>query len=95
MTTPGSTYLDRAIAAVACGGCAHASTSDREAARDVLDVALDECLAIGDVVAIALLQCTYAHVVGVDHESGGGDRSVLGDGWLFVIDQLPAPEPAA
>jgi hypothetical protein len=93
-TTQGSTYLDRAIAAVAAAG-AHADMSERELAHDVLDEALQECLGVGDVVAIALLQRTFARVVGVEHASGGGDASVLGEGWLHVIEQLPTPEHAA
>lgn len=93
-TTQGSTYLDRAIAAVAAAG-AHADMSERELAHDVLDEALQECLGVGDVVAIALLQRTFARVVGVEHASGGGDASVLGEGWLHVIEQLHTPEHAA
>lgn len=93
-STTGSTYLDRAIAAVASAG-AHVAMHDPHAACDVLDAALQECLAIGDVVAIALLQRTHLHVVGDAHASGAGDVSVLGEGWLDLIGQLPAPEPAA
>lgn len=92
--TAGSTYLDRAIAAVAAAG-AHAALHDPHSAREVLDTALSECLGIGDVVAVALLQRTHLHVVGVPHDSGEGDTSVLGEGWLRLIGSLPAPEPAA
>lgn len=93
-STTGSTYLDRAIAAVAAAG-AHASLHDPHAATEVLSTALQECLAIGDVVAIALLQRTHLHVSGVAHPSGEGDVSALGEGWLDLIGRLPAPEPAA
>ncbi len=93
VTTQGSTYLDRAIAAVAAAG-AHGAMSEREAARDTLEAALRECLVVGDVVAVALLQRAHAQVVGVDHPSGAGDSSMLGEGWLHVIEQLPAPEHA-
>ncbi|MGD9999583.1 MAG: AAA family ATPase, partial [Ilumatobacteraceae bacterium] len=86
--TPGATYLDRAIAAVACAG-AHASLGERSATQAVLHDALMCCLDVGDVIAIALLQRTHRHVLGVDHESGGGDDSVLGEGWLRVIEALP------
>jgi tetratricopeptide (TPR) repeat protein len=93
VTTHGSTYLDRAIAAVAAAG-AHGALCEREAASEAIDQALQECLVVGDVVAIALLQRTHARVVGTEHASGAGDSSVLGDGWAHVIDQLPAPEHA-
>jgi len=94
VTTPGSTYLDRTIAAIASAG-AHAAMSEREAAREVLDAALHEVLKVGDVVAISLLQEAHARVVGTDHASGPGDPSTLGEGWLHVIEQLPMPEHAA
>ena len=93
-TTPGSTYLDRAIAAVAAAG-AHVALHDPHAACEVLDTALQECLVVGDVVAIALLQRTHLHVAGEAHPSGPGDPAALGDGWLDLISRLPAPEPAA
>ena len=93
VTTPGSTYLDRTIAAVASAG-AHAAMSEREAAREVLDAALHEVLMVGDVVAISLLQQAHTRTVGTDHASGPGDPSTLGEGWLHVIEQLPMPEHA-
>jgi tetratricopeptide (TPR) repeat protein len=86
--TPGATYLDRAIAAVACAG-AHASLGERSAAQAALHDALVRCLEVGDVVAIALLQRAHRHVLGIDHESGAGDESQLGQGWLTLIDALP------
>ena len=92
--TAGATYLDRAIAAVAAAG-AYASLHEAHAACEVLDTALTESLTVGDVVAVALLQRTHLHVIGTAHASGEGDPSVLGDGWLHLIGQLPAPEPAA
>jgi hypothetical protein len=92
--TAGASYLDRAIAAVAAAG-AHSSLGDRSAAESVLHEALTECLTVGDVVAIALLQRTYCHVLGAEHASGVGDQSALGDGWLTVVAALPALEHAA
>jgi tetratricopeptide (TPR) repeat protein len=91
--TPGSTYLDRAIAAVAAAG-AHSALGDRAGAQAVLREALAECLEVGDVVATTLLQRTHVHVLGVAHESGDGDESALGQGWLTVVAALPALEPA-
>jgi class 3 adenylate cyclase/tetratricopeptide (TPR) repeat protein len=91
--TVGATYLDRAIAAVAAAG-AHSSLGDRAAAEAVLDEALVECLDVGDVVAIALLQRAYLHVLCVAHASGTGDESFLGEGWLTVVASLPALEHA-
>jgi class 3 adenylate cyclase/tetratricopeptide (TPR) repeat protein len=93
MATVGATYLDRAIAAVAAAG-AHSALGDRVAAQAVLDQALTECLAIGDVVAIALLQRTHRHVLGTEHESGAGTDTWLGDGWVTVVSALPALQHA-
>jgi class 3 adenylate cyclase/tetratricopeptide (TPR) repeat protein len=92
--TDGATYLDRAMAAVAASA-AHASLGERDAARTCLEGALDECLRIGDVVATALLQTTHVHVLGHAHESGAGDRGVLGDGWILLVDSLPAVDVSA
>ena len=44
---------------------------------------------------MALRQRTQRTGTGTAHASGEGDPSVLGDGWLHLIGQLPAPEPAA
>ena len=90
----GSTYLDRAITAVASAG-AHGALGDGEAARVVLADALDECLRVGDVVATALLQTAHHHVLGMPHPSGAGDVAAMGDGWVRVVQSLPALEPAA
>ena len=87
-STPGSTYLDRAIAATAAAG-AHARLGHAESAAAVLDQALEACLPVGDVVATALLQRTYLHVVGVAHRSGAGEPSHLGPGWQQVVASLP------
>ncbi|MCU1359881.1 MAG: hypothetical protein JWN99_1170 [Ilumatobacteraceae bacterium] len=92
--TAGASYLDRAIAAVAAAG-AHSSLGERAAAESVLHEALVECLDVGDVVAIALLQRAHCQVLGVEHASGPGDPSALGDGWLTVIAALPALQHAA
>jgi class 3 adenylate cyclase/tetratricopeptide (TPR) repeat protein len=94
VTTPGATYLDRTIAAVAAAG-GHAQLAEHERAREVLDAAIQEAVKVGDVVVIALLQRAHVRVVGTEHASGGGDASALGDGWLHVIAQLPLAEHAA
>jgi tetratricopeptide (TPR) repeat protein len=94
VSTPGSTYLDRAIAAVAAAA-AHSALHDPHAACEAIDTALQECLGVGDVVAIALLQRTHLQLAGEAHASGPGDPTVLGEGWLDLIGRLPAPEPAA
>ena len=94
LATPGATYLDRAIAAVAAAG-AHCSVGDRPAAEAVLDEAIVESLEVGDVVAVALLQRTHVHVLGTAHSSGAGDVAALGEGWLTVVASMPALEPAA
>jgi hypothetical protein len=93
-STVGATYLDRAIAAVAAAG-AHSSLGERSAAQAVLHEALIQSLEVGDVIAIALLQRTHLQVLGVAHESGSGDESCLGEGWLTVVAALPALERAA
>jgi hypothetical protein len=87
----GSTYLDRAITAVAAAG-ANAATGRADEAEAVLAEALTECLRVGDVVAIALLQRTFARVLGREHVSGAGQLGALGAGWLRVIESLPALE---
>jgi hypothetical protein len=91
---PGSTYLDRAITAVAVAG-AHGSRGDEAAAEAALDAALVECLEVGDVVAIALLQGACCHILGRAHASGSGDMDALGAGWLHVIASLPALQRVA
>jgi class 3 adenylate cyclase/tetratricopeptide (TPR) repeat protein len=90
----GATYLDRAIAAVAAAG-AHSALGDRSAAQGVLSQALTECLEVGDVVAITLLQRTHLHVLGEAHASGQGDETAIGEGWLTVIAALPVLQHAA
>ena len=90
----GSSYLDRAFAAVAAAG-AHAARHDPSAASAVLDEAIAECVQVGDVVAIALLLGAHLHVVGVAHRLGEGDAGVLGPGWVHVLEALAALEPAA
>lgn len=101
----GSTYLDRAITAVAAAG-AHGALGDAEAAATVLDGAIAECLKVGDVVAIALLQRAHVRVLGRVHPSGvagvagvagGGPDGggALGEGWVNVIEALPARQHVA
>jgi class 3 adenylate cyclase/tetratricopeptide (TPR) repeat protein len=90
----GATYLDRAMTAVALAG-AYSSLSDRDGAEQALSGALDECLVVRDVVAVAFLQLAYERVLGVVHESGHGDRSALGEGWTRMVDVLPALEHAS
>ncbi|MEX0846257.1 MAG: hypothetical protein WD023_00625, partial [Ilumatobacteraceae bacterium] len=87
----GATYLDRAITAVAAAG-AHATNGDRLSAVTAVDDALTESLAVGDVVATALLQRTYGRVLGEPHRSGPGDEGALGEGWIRVVESLPAIE---
>ena len=91
MSVPGSTYLDRAFTAVAAAG-AYAALGDGVAAGAMLDEALDDCLRVGDVVAIALLQLTYVHVLGHPHPSGTSGSDLLGDGWKHLVAALPALE---
>ena len=88
---PGASYLDRAIAAVAASG-AHSSLADVASATAVLDDSLTESLAIGDVVAVALLQQAFARVTGLEHPSATGTDEVLGDGWRYVLEQLAVAE---
>jgi class 3 adenylate cyclase/tetratricopeptide (TPR) repeat protein len=89
----GATYLDRAITAVAAAG-AHAANGDRSSAAAAVGDALTESLSVGDVVATALLQRTHVRVLGMPHRSGAGDESALGEGWIRVVDALPALEVA-
>lgn len=87
----GASYLDRAVAAVAASG-AHSSLADVAAATAVLDDSLTESLAIGDVVAVALLQQAFARVTGLEHPSATDTGEVLGEGWRHVLDQLAVAE---
>lgn len=93
-TTPGSTYLDRAVAAVAAAG-AHSQHLDRAAAGAALDEALSETVEVGDVVATALLQLAHTQVLGDVHPSGEGNADALGPGWLRVVEALPVLERVA
>jgi class 3 adenylate cyclase/tetratricopeptide (TPR) repeat protein len=93
-TTTGSSYLDRALAAVAAAG-AHVTRHDPSAASSVLDEALAECVQVGDVVAVALLLQAHLHLVGEPHRLGEGDVNALGPGWIRVLEALAALEPAA
>ena len=93
-STEGSTYLDRAIAAVSEAG-ARARLGEHADAVAVLDRALTEVIAVGDVVATALLRAAHRRLAGVDHASGVADETVLGPGWRQIVAALPAVEPAA
>ena len=85
----GATYLDRAFSAVAAAA-AHRATDDRAAAEAAIGEALVECLEVGDVVAIALLQIAATEIVGVPHGSGASTTGTLGDGWTRLIALLAA-----
>lgn len=88
---PGASYLDRAIAAVGASG-AYSSLADVDSAMAILDNSLTESLAIGDVVAIALLQQAFARVTGLEHSSAPAADEVLGEGWRHVLEQLAVAE---
>jgi hypothetical protein len=88
LSDPGSNYLQRSIAAVGAAS-GHALDGDLDAARAVVELALDEALRVGDVVMTTLLQRVYHRVIGVAHRSGSGDLSVLASGWVAVADSLP------
>ena len=64
-------------------------------ARTALSRAIDEVADVGDVVALSLLRQSFLHVVGEPHESGEGDATALGQGWLTVVEALPTLDPVA
>ena len=88
----GATYLDHAIAATAAAG-SHAALGHPLEAEAVLSKALEESLEVGDVIAVALLQQSYAHVLGLPHPSGDGQNDALGIGWVTVVEALPTLDP--
>lgn len=94
VNTPGSTYLDRAIAALAGAG-AHAALGNRDEADATLRTALDDCLRIGDVVASAFLTLAMERVLGEPAASGSGEPSEAGAGWCAVVEALPSLVPSA
>jgi len=85
----GSTYLDRAFAAVAAAA-AHVANDDRSSAETAIDEALVECIEIGDVVAIALLQRAAVEVVGLQDRFASDNAPTLGTGWQRILDSLVA-----
>jgi hypothetical protein len=85
----GSTYLDRAFAAVAAAA-AHVANDDRSSAETAIDEALVECIEIGDVVAIALLQRAAVELVGLEHPVTPDNAPTLGTGWQRILDSLVA-----
>jgi class 3 adenylate cyclase/tetratricopeptide (TPR) repeat protein len=87
----GSSYVDRAIAAVVAAG-APAAEGDPDAVREVLDRAIEENVRIGDLVMTAFLRAAHERVLGVPHASGSSDPASLGAGWQRVVGLLPVVE---
>ena len=69
---------------------AHRAIDDSAAAEAAIGEALVECLEVGDVVAIALLQTAATEIVGVPHGSGAPTTGTLGEGWTRLIALLAA-----
>ncbi|HRE03328.1 MAG TPA: hypothetical protein PLV68_18670, partial [Ilumatobacteraceae bacterium] len=88
LASVGRTYFDAVLAGVA-GGAAAAALGDDADALVWLTAAVDEALAVNDVVAVALAQGAYLQVTGEAHPSGAGEVDRLGAGWRSIIEALP------
>lgn len=83
---PGSTYLDRVLAAVAAA-TAWIGQDDQAAAEDELNRARQAADVAGDAVARALVAEASSRLLGRPNEDIGVP---LGDGWLCVVGELSA-----
>jgi hypothetical protein len=86
----GATYLDEVLAYVAAGN-AHAQLDDPSQAALCVEAAVARAMGVGDVVATALATRAFQQITGQRHPAAD-EHTLLGRGWLTVIDHLaPAP----
>jgi class 3 adenylate cyclase/tetratricopeptide (TPR) repeat protein len=85
----GATYLDEVFAYVAAAG-AYAQQGDLTQAELAAEAAVARAMAVGDVVATALATSAFHAVTSRTHVAYD-DRTVLGDGWERVVQQLTVP----
>jgi hypothetical protein len=87
--TEGATYLDQVFAYVAAAG-AYSQQGDAPQAELAAEAAVARAMAVGDVVATALATTAFHAVTGRTHVAYD-DRTLLGDGWERVVQQLTLP----